>query len=111
MISSKQSRLVFFSVLLSGSGCAALDPVMQGTRSGKLVELVTACAPSIYDEARVERIVSMRENGDSLAEVAREVGGTRQDVKLVERSIKTDHSVCASLGHSDNGLRPERAFK
>jgi hypothetical protein len=38
-----------------------------------------------YSSAAVRRIMALREGGESLANVAREVGGTRRDVRAVER--------------------------
>jgi hypothetical protein len=38
-----------------------------------------------YCPAAVERIIALRENGESLAAVAKEVGGTREGVRNAER--------------------------
>jgi hypothetical protein len=42
-------------------------------------------SPRSYSSQEVTRIMNLRENGESLAVVAAEVGGTRQSVRLAER--------------------------
>jgi hypothetical protein len=42
-------------------------------------------SPRNYTQGEVAQIMNLRENGESLADVAAEVGGTRQSVRLAER--------------------------
>jgi hypothetical protein len=62
--------LASFASLLA---CASAGPAVPATPA------------RAYPPAAVERIMAMRERGDSLAQVAREVGGTRADVRSAER--------------------------
>jgi hypothetical protein len=44
--------------------------------------------PRNYTPAQLSTIMSMRDNGDGLADVAKVVGGSRADVKAAERVEK-----------------------
>jgi hypothetical protein len=47
---------------------------------------VPLTAPSrCYSPAQIERIMTMREWGEARADVAKEVGGTRADIRAAER--------------------------
>jgi Flp pilus assembly protein TadD len=41
-----------------------------------------------FSAAQMERILTLREGGESLAAVAKEVGGNRDDVRLAERQYR-----------------------
>jgi len=53
----------------------------------------TGSAARSYSAAQVEQIMQMRDNGDGLADVARVVGGTREDVKAAEASEKASRKA------------------
>jgi len=46
-------------------------------------------AARTYTPAELSTIMSMRDNGDGLSDVARVVGGSRADVKAAEKAEKT----------------------
>jgi hypothetical protein len=46
------------------------------------------CSAVAYDASAIETIMEKRDWGDSLAQVSKEVGGTREDVKWAERLEK-----------------------
>jgi hypothetical protein len=75
---TRPARSVRFAPLLVAAAtallgaCASTPPPPQAASRG-------------YSPAAIQRIMALREGGESLANVAREVGGTRRDVRAVER--------------------------
>jgi hypothetical protein len=61
------------SLLTVASACASMRPAPPATPS------------LVYQREAIERIMALREGGESLANVAKVVGGTRTDVRLAER--------------------------
>jgi hypothetical protein len=53
--------------------CATISPCPRQTSSVS------------YDSRAIQQIMQMRDNGDGLSDVARQVGGTRADVRAAER--------------------------
>ena len=51
-----------------------------------------------YSAAQVQTIMTMRADGASLAQVARAVGGNRDDVRTVERTERTRVRATAATG-------------
>jgi hypothetical protein len=72
-LSRRHGLLMVFALSALAGACASAGPAAPAT------------PVRAYPPAAVERIMAMRERGDSLAQVAREVGGTRADVRSVER--------------------------
>jgi hypothetical protein len=74
-------RHVILAVLLltAFGGACATSPAPTPTAVGG------------YSAAQVGRILSLREDGESLAAVAQQVGGTRADVRMVERQCRIQH--------------------
>jgi hypothetical protein len=71
-------RRVILAVLLLAAfgGACATSPAPTPTAVGG------------YSAAQVGRILSLREAGESLAAVAQRVGGTRAEVRIVERQYR-----------------------
>jgi hypothetical protein len=72
MVMKVPASFALFVVLALSSAAWAADP---------------APTPS-YTTAQIDTIMHMRDNGDGLADVAKVVGGTRQDVRAAERAEK-----------------------
>jgi hypothetical protein len=74
-------RHVILAVLLltAFGGACATSPAPTPTAVGG------------YSAAQVGRILSLREDGESLAAVAQQVGGTRADVRFAERQCRIQH--------------------
>jgi hypothetical protein len=87
--------------LLVASGCAtaphpepAPEPTFMPTTFATTKVTVAAqpgqrgcLVQSHYTEGDVSKILRLRDEGESLKRVAAEVGGSRQEVKCVERSV------------------------
>ncbi|HEY0706872.1 MAG TPA: hypothetical protein VGG33_08750 [Polyangia bacterium] len=78
MKNSNLKNLFVALVLTATSACASTSS--------------TVTAPTLdsrlYTQEEVSRIIALRESGASLAQVASEVGGTRNDVRDLERAMR-----------------------
>ena len=68
-----KTLMALASLLTLAGACASTRPAPPATASPP------------YQREAIERIITLREQGESLANVARIVGGTRTDVRLAER--------------------------
>jgi hypothetical protein len=73
--------LGFLAVASATTGCAATGATSAATSA--------APAITVYNDQQVARIMSLRMEGDSLADVAKEVGGSRASVRAAEREELT----------------------
>ena len=77
------NKLLFALIISTVSACAT-----GGRNAAAPSTAVDLATPHCYDSAQVERIAEMRDAGDSLADVAAAVGGTRADVRRVEQDLR-----------------------
>jgi hypothetical protein len=85
MKTSRLKNLFIALVVTATSACASTS----GSVSRSMLDA------RLYTQEEVNRIVAMREAGASLAEVANVVGGTRNDVRDVERVLRTNRGSIA----------------
>ncbi|HEY0714372.1 MAG TPA: hypothetical protein VGF45_16940 [Polyangia bacterium] len=83
MKNSSLKNLVIALVVTAASACASTsNSVAPASLDARL-----------YTQNELNRIVAMREAGASLAEVASVVGGTRSDVRDVERALRASRGT------------------
>jgi hypothetical protein len=92
-------ELLALGLLILGSACGTAEPLREATTLPCF-----GLGEHFFSAAEIEKIGRLRERGDSLAAVAGVVGGTRADVKAVERWMR-------SRGHRPSvGLCAKPAF-
>ena len=74
---SRYVVVALLSVAVIGSACAT-----------NRAPAPAATAMAGFSAAQMERILALREDGESLAAVAKDVGGNRDDVRLAERQYR-----------------------